>query len=573
MDMLSGDVNPESLNDLMEAHVRSPLENLNENWCYDFTDPFDFLGNYDNSPINSFQNPYDEICMGLDSEAENISGSSSDSGVSSDNLDVDINDTLNLATENVNKNVFTEDSPQLLSKPSNENDEKTLPKVVVQKVPQLFTITPNNTNIFSKNKSLDKANTPKEIKVVKVAPLNNSVNKNRNVTIQINNSKNNGKIQTNPGTFFISKGKIAEIKKSNQNPKNQHSILIPISVKGIKDFKAVKLLKTIPKEKTFENEPNLKLYSHGLHIEKDYQDDEDDKMDYETESVNEKELKYPKLILTSEEKRLLAKEGITLPQYYPLTKNEERELKRIRRKIRNKISAQDSRKRKKDYVIGLEARVKQCTEENQNLMKRIKVLQLQNQSLVSQMKKMQNLLTKGTDKITHPTTCLMVLLMSLALITAPNLNLTKNEKELMLDEFSNTQDIAIQNRNLLSNSKTNILESFEDDKAFSSKSNNLKFVDYDVDDRNWYEIKTDAENNSKHIAHSNNIFTSLPLEEIHKGNNNDGDILDLFSTNYFFNFDSLNGANVDENNIDMKNENKFQSPEITKQLNVLSYPR
>lgn len=153
-----------------------------------------------------------------------------------------------------------------------------------------------------------------------------------------------------------------------------------------------------------------------------------------SDEVSESESPYPRLKLNAEEKRLLQKEGITLPSHYPLTKHEERELKRIRRKIRNKISAQDSRKRKKEYVDGLEDRVKQCTEENTTLLKRIKALQSQNQSLAGQLKRLQALLQKG-NKSAQPATCLMVLLLSLALVAVPNLRPhSKSSNELVQEQ-------------------------------------------------------------------------------------------------------------------------------------------
>nr|XP_034956723.1 cyclic AMP-responsive element-binding protein 3 [Zootoca vivipara] len=129
---------------------------------------------------------------------------------------------------------------------------------------------------------------------------------------------------------------------------------------------------------------------------------------------------FPQLILTDEEKKLLEKEGVSIPSNLPLTKAEERVLKRVRRKIRNKQSAQDSRRRKKVYVDSLESRVVVCTAQNNELQKKVQLLQKQNMSLLEQLRKLQALIQHSTTKTTTASTCVLVLVFSFCLILWPS---------------------------------------------------------------------------------------------------------------------------------------------------------
>uniref|UniRef100_H3C2L2 cAMP responsive element binding protein 3-like 3 like n=1 Tax=Tetraodon nigroviridis TaxID=99883 RepID=H3C2L2_TETNG len=134
------------------------------------------------------------------------------------------------------------------------------------------------------------------------------------------------------------------------------------------------------------------------------------------------QFQFKEIVLTEEEKRLLSKEGATIPTDMPLTKAEERTLKRIRRKIRNKQSAQESRKKKKVYVDGLENRVAVCTAHNMELQKKVQLLQKQNISLIEQLRKLQAMVKMSTLKASTTSTCVMVFLLSFCLIIFPAVN-------------------------------------------------------------------------------------------------------------------------------------------------------
>lgn len=131
--------------------------------------------------------------------------------------------------------------------------------------------------------------------------------------------------------------------------------------------------------------------------------------------------KYPRLELNEEELRMCAKEGLAFPSHYPLTREEERNLKRVRRKIRNKVSAQDSRKRKKEYMDNMEDRVKASYDQNQELKDKITILESQNKTLAAQLRRLHQIVVNGGFRNGQTSTALMVLLLSTALFLIPGL--------------------------------------------------------------------------------------------------------------------------------------------------------
>ncbi|XP_039877898.1 cyclic AMP-responsive element-binding protein 3-like protein 3-B [Simochromis diagramma] len=127
------------------------------------------------------------------------------------------------------------------------------------------------------------------------------------------------------------------------------------------------------------------------------------------------------LVLNEDEKKLLAKEGVNLPSRLPLSKFEERVLKKIRRKIRNKRSAQESRKKKREYVDSLEERMSACGAHNLELQRKIQQLEETNNALLEQLSRLQALLPNGPSKTRQKATCILVLLLSFSLLISSNL--------------------------------------------------------------------------------------------------------------------------------------------------------
>ncbi|XP_041647915.1 cyclic AMP-responsive element-binding protein 3-like protein 3-A [Cheilinus undulatus] len=163
------------------------------------------------------------------------------------------------------------------------------------------------------------------------------------------------------------------------------------------------------------------------------------------------------LVLNEDEKKLLAKEGVTLPSQLPLTKYEERILKKIRRKIRNKQSAQESRKKKKEYIDGLESRMAACNAHNQELQRKVSQLEKCNMSLMEQLRRLQALVMNTSNKPAQTGTCVLVLLLSFSLILFPSLKPFSDTK-VSQGDFS---PVRIQSRSLQNLQASRVLHVIE----------------------------------------------------------------------------------------------------------------
>ncbi|VBB29792.1 unnamed protein product [Acanthocheilonema viteae] len=108
------------------------------------------------------------------------------------------------------------------------------------------------------------------------------------------------------------------------------------------------------------------------------------------------------LHLSSEEKRALLQEGYKLPTMLPLTKSEENALKIIRRKIKNKLSAQESRRKRREYMNALEKRIQYYRAENSALKLKLKDLEQRNRSLAIELRNFKTTMASNHNTEYHP---------------------------------------------------------------------------------------------------------------------------------------------------------------------------
>ncbi|KAF5401173.1 BZIP transcription factor [Paragonimus heterotremus] len=97
-----------------------------------------------------------------------------------------------------------------------------------------------------------------------------------------------------------------------------------------------------------------------------------------------------RLYLSVEERKMLLSMGVRLPARFPLTRAEERALRTVRRKIRNKLSAQASRIKRQEYMSNLERCMEVSNKENEKLRRQIAKLEGDKRDLISHVRRLRS---------------------------------------------------------------------------------------------------------------------------------------------------------------------------------------
>lgn len=110
--------------------------------------------------------------------------------------------------------------------------------------------------------------------------------------------------------------------------------------------------------------------------------------------------------LTDKEREILLNQGLDLAA--PLTKQHEKKIRQERRKIRNKESAKESRRKKAEYMAGLEKRAEETTQ----LKQRCDRLESENVSLVQKLVQLQAYIVDMTRTLPGSTSLPLFMLLA-----------------------------------------------------------------------------------------------------------------------------------------------------------------
>ncbi|KAM8883959.1 cyclic AMP-responsive element-binding protein 3-like protein 2 [Synchiropus picturatus] len=174
------------------------------------------------------------------------------------------------------------------------------------------------------------------------------------------------------------------------------------------------------------------------------------------------------LMLTEEERRTLVAEGYPVPTKLPLTKAEEKALKKIRRKIKNKISAQESRRKKKEYMDTLEKKVENCSNENNELRRKVESLECANKSLLQQLKSLQAAVAGKIHKScraagTQTSSCLMVVVLCFSLFLGSFYPGSLTDGSSMTGSDHSPKQLAMKDSYSTTVKSRNLLSTFEEE--------------------------------------------------------------------------------------------------------------